>query len=73
MAKRSEEPTKKCWNCFERAKIRDTKCSFCGKTLGPPNNIGIAKQPFDWKAYGLSLISGGALIYFLYWLFVLKD
>jgi hypothetical protein len=65
--------TKKCPYCHARLKVQDTKCVRCKNKVGPPDEYGIAKKPTDWWSYILAIGSLGGFIYFLYWLFFLKE
>lgn len=65
--------TKKCPYCHARLKVQDTKCIRCKNKVGPPDEYGIAKKPTDWWSYFLAIGSLGGFIYFMYWLFFLKD
>lgn len=65
--------TKRCPYCHTRLKTEDTQCFHCKNKVGPPNEFGIAKKPFDWMSYLIAIVSGGGFIYFMYWLFFIKD
>ncbi|MDM8525863.1 hypothetical protein QUF80_21020 [Desulfococcaceae bacterium HSG8] len=65
--------TKKCPYCHVRLKMDDTKCFSCKNKVGPPNEYGIAEKPTDWIAYIIAIASSGGFIYFIYWLFFVKE
>ena len=67
------EPTKKCPYCFTKIKRTETKCVYCHKKIGPPDEHGMAQKPIDWFANIMALGGGGALLYFLYWLFFIEN
>jgi len=67
------EPTKKCPYCYTRVKTAVTKCDVCHKKIGPPDEFNMAKRPFNWFGYLTATITCGAFLYFLVWLFYLKD
>ncbi|GBC59110.1 hypothetical protein DENIS_0041 [Desulfonema ishimotonii] len=68
MPKRKLE-TKKCPYCSVVLGINDTLCFSCKRKVGPSNKYGIAKKPFDWKAYLMLILSVGAFIWFTMWSF----
>lgn len=67
-----EFATKKCPYCSVNLGARETKCFSCHKPVGKANKHGVAEKPFDWKGYGLSILSVTALIFFIYYAFLRK-
>ncbi len=60
---------KVCPKCDEKLPIRATRCPMCGLRVGPVRADGKARSPVDWKAYILSAILIGLLIYYVKWAF----
>ncbi|QTA89925.1 hypothetical protein [Desulfonema magnum] len=65
--------TKKCPYCHVVLKAEDKKCFSCKHKVGPPNEFGIAEKPTDWMSYIVAIVATGGFIYFVYWLFFLKE
>lgn len=65
-----KDPTKKCPYCSVTLGLDDTVCFSCKKKVGKSNEHGIAKKPFDWKGYLLSIISIVGLAYFIWFAFL---
>ncbi|HAO19319.1 MAG: hypothetical protein BWK80_44650 [Desulfobacteraceae bacterium IS3] len=70
MASASQEPSKKCWNCFVRLPLEVTQCYSCRKKVGDINEHGIARKPLDWLGYTLAIGSMSAFVYYIWWLFL---
>ncbi len=45
------------------------KCFSCGAKVKDANKVGIAKRPFNWMSYLLSLLSLIALGLYIWWAF----
>lgn len=73
MAKKTREPTKKCWNCYVRVKLDEDECFACKKKLGPADEHGIAKKPTDWLGYIITTIAIVSALGYAYWLFFVKS
>lgn len=63
---------KRCPYCSTNLSIRETRCSACKRKVGEANKHGIAKKPFDWKGYGMSVLATIAFIGFMWWAFFRK-
>ena len=60
-------PVKKCPECFTILNINDEECFNCGQKVIEPDERGIAKKPFDYKAYATAIIAW--IVFFVYlWL-----
>ncbi len=68
-----KETTKKCPYCSVTLGIDDTQCFSCHNKVGPPNEYGIAKKPINWMANISAIVTVGAFVVFMYWLFFIKE
>jgi hypothetical protein len=63
---------KRCPYCSANLKNSETRCFSCNRKVGESDRHGIAKKPFDWKGYGMSLLATVAFIGFMWWAFFRK-
>ncbi|WP_373497938.1 hypothetical protein [Desulfococcus sp.] len=63
---------KRCPYCSTNLNKGDTRCFSCKRKVGEANKDGIAKKPFDWKGYGMSILATIAFIGFMWWAFFRK-
>jgi hypothetical protein len=65
--------TKKCPECLTQIKLEETRCPNCNARVSEMDEkTGMAKRPFNWSAYGVSLLAWIALAVFI-WVVFLKD
>ncbi|OQX21040.1 MAG: hypothetical protein BWK80_34655 [Desulfobacteraceae bacterium IS3] len=69
----SELRTKRCPYCSAKIKVEETICFSCKHKVGPPNEHGVAEKPTDWLSYIIATIACGGFVYFIIWLFFLKE
>jgi len=62
--------TKRCWNCHTHLPIEATRCTYCGTKVCEINKHGVARKPFDWKSYAISVLSIIGLCVFVWWAFL---
>lgn len=63
---------KRCPYCSTNINISETRCVSCKRKVGEPDKYGIAKKPFDWQGYGMSILATIAFIGFMWWAFFRK-
>lgn len=66
---RSVHRIKKCPFCGEYLRLDDTRCTDCGRRVGPVNRMGLAKKPVEWQTYLAALIACVALGAFVWYFF----
>ncbi|MBA3031290.1 MAG: hypothetical protein FP816_21085 [Desulfobacteraceae bacterium] len=64
--------TKRCPYCSTPIPRNAEQCFACKGKVGEMGKYGLAKKPFDWKAYLLCLISVVALGVYMWWAFFRK-
>ncbi|MBU0995876.1 MAG: hypothetical protein KJ737_25555 [Proteobacteria bacterium] len=57
---------KRCPECFAILKLDATACIECNTKVGKVDHVGLAKRPFNWKAY-LAFILASALFAAYIW------
>ena len=70
--KENKPMTKRCHSCGIHLKVDATECHSCKKRVGPPDEHGTAKKPFNWKGYGISIIAWVVFGYYIWWAFIRK-
>jgi hypothetical protein len=69
----AKETTKKCPYCSVTIQIDATQCFSCKNKVGAPNKYGIAEKPINWVGNIMAVIACGAFLYYMYWLFFVKQ
>ena len=64
--------TKRCWNCNTHLDLKIDRCTYCKAKVLEVNEHGVAKKPFDWKGYIMTLVATTALVSFMWWAFFRK-
>jgi hypothetical protein len=64
--------TKRCPYCSTTLPAYADQCFACKSKVGEKGKFGLAKKPFDWKAYLFCLTSVVALGVYLWWAFFRK-
>lgn len=67
---RGEPPahlTKKCPECFTYLPLAAEVCSACGRPVGPVTSTGLARKPFNWRAYLAAAAAIAAFAAFVWW------
>ena len=64
--------TKRCPECAVHLSIDATRCTDCGKRVGPVDKNGVARKAINYRAYAEMIIAFAALGLFVWWFF-LKD
>jgi len=59
-------PVKKCPECFTVLNLRDEECYNCGQKVEEPDERGIARKPFDYKAYSVAIVSWAVFFVYLW-------
>lgn len=62
--------TKRCPYCNAHLDLKVSRCNDCGRAVGEVNEHGMAKKPFDYKAYIMAIIAVGAFCGFIWWAFL---
>ena len=62
--------TKKCPECYTYLAADAKKCTSCGIRVGAADKSGMAKRPFNYKAYAISLVAWIALCVYVWWAFL---
>lgn len=61
--------TKRCYACGTHLKVDVEHCHSCKKRVGPPDENGMAKKPFNWAGYGLSIVAWVVFGGYIWWAF----
>jgi hypothetical protein len=67
--RRVPDATKKCPYCSSYVKLNADRCDACQRRIGPANAYGIARKPFDARAYAVAILAVAALAAYLVWAF----
>lgn len=59
--------TKRCPNCSVDLPLNSLKCPGCGLKVGKVDRFGRAKEPIDWKAYAICVVSWILFGFFVWW------
>lgn len=74
MAKKDKDPIefkhKRCPECFAILKLDETRCAACKTKVGKVDHVGIAKRPFNWKAYLTFLVALAAFAGYIWKIFL---
>ena len=66
----SSSATKRCPECTVHIPIDATRCTACGKRVGPVDKHGVAQKAINYRAYAEMLIAFAALGLFVWWFFL---
>lgn len=61
--------TKKCPDCFAYLPLDADVCHGCGRPVGPVTPTGLARRPFNLKAYLAAAAAFAAFAAFVWWSF----
>ena len=61
--------SKKCPECMTYIANDATECFSCGARVKDADKLGIAKRPFNWKAYLFSILTATAFAWYMWWAF----
>ena len=64
--------TKRCPECSVHMPIDATRCTDCGKRVGPVDKHGVAQKAINYRAYAEMVLAFVVLGLFVWWFF-LKD
>lgn len=60
---------KRCPECFSELPLNAKVCHTCNQKVGKVHATGLARSPFDWKAYTSCALAWLALGFFIWWAF----
>lgn len=61
---------KRCPDCFAILKLDETRCTQCKAKVGEVDAVGLAKRPFNWKAYLMFILAGGLFAFYIWRVFL---
>ena len=62
--------TKKCYDCGTYLPISAERCTYCKRRVGPPDENGLARKPFNWYGYAVAAAAWAAFGWYIWWAFL---
>jgi hypothetical protein len=58
---------KRCPYCYVDLPLDVRICPACKQKVGKVDRLGRAKEPIDWKAYSICIVSWIFFVFFVWW------